>query len=84
MHVTHSNTGNEYQATFDQSTTIGKVDELAQSRLSLLELYSGGPATPLSKPAAAEPPQFTIPAPVAGPPQEAEAVPADRQGRGTA
>ncbi|MBQ0983778.1 Hsp70 family protein [Streptomyces sp. F63] len=40
VQVTHANTGREYQATFDQSTTIGKIDELAERRAALLELYT--------------------------------------------
>ncbi|WP_328310164.1 Hsp70 family protein [Streptomyces sp. NBC_00442] len=40
VQVTHTNTGREYQATFDQSTTIGKVDELAERRGVLVELYA--------------------------------------------
>ena len=73
VQVIHANTGQEYQATFDQSTSIGQVDELEQSRLALLKLFAEGPsaATPAQAqgqaqaPAAAAPPEFAVPAPVA-------------------
>ncbi|NUP38230.1 MAG: Hsp70 family protein, partial [Streptomyces sp.] len=40
VQVTHTNTGREYQATFDQSTTIGHLDELAERRETLRQLFA--------------------------------------------
>ncbi|TLQ42087.1 Hsp70 family protein [Streptomyces marianii] len=85
VQVTHTNTGREYQATFDQSTTIGKVDELAERRAALVKLYgtvrpagaatSGTGGVPTPAPAAA--PDFTVPPPVTAtvPPPVTAAVP---------
>ncbi|MFD7168299.1 Hsp70 family protein [Streptomyces violascens] len=76
VQVTHTNTGREYQATFDQSTTIGKVDELAERRAVLVGLYAtvrpGGAApqpdrTGSDAASDAGPGAFTVPAPVAPP-----------------
>ncbi|WP_194922545.1 Hsp70 family protein [Catenulispora pinisilvae] len=64
VQVRHVNAGQEYEATFDQSTTIGEVDELEQSHLGLLKLFAEGPSPAAPAPAAA-PPEFAIPAPVA-------------------
>ena len=71
VQVIHGNTGKEYLATFDQSTTIGKIDELEQSRLALVKLFTEGPSggeTPIGAPETAgsdsERPDFKIPAPV--------------------
>ncbi|GGY00882.1 hypothetical protein GCM10010358_63530 [Streptomyces minutiscleroticus] len=73
VQVTHTNTGREYQATFDQSTTIGRLDELGERRAFLLELSAGAARPAPSGPAAARPgvssPQgtVTVPAPVGVP-----------------
>ncbi|MET7688622.1 Hsp70 family protein [Streptomyces sp. NPDC005483] len=68
VQVTHTNTGREYQATFDQSTTIGKVDELDERRTALVELFTHGSAPrPASRQPASPAPEFTIPDPVAVP-----------------
>uniref|UniRef100_A0AAU2VF71 Hsp70 family protein n=1 Tax=Streptomyces sp. NBC_00003 TaxID=2903608 RepID=A0AAU2VF71_9ACTN len=73
VQVTHTNTGREYQATFDQSTTIGKVDELAERRAVLVDLYAtvrpGGAAprrdhTGPDAGSDAGPGAFTVPRPV--------------------
>lgn len=89
VQVTHTNTGREYQATFDQSTTIGKIDELAERRAALLKLYAtvapagarnatrpGGVGQPDAGQPGAGSPKFTIPAPVGAPAPGPEAVPA--------
>ncbi|MEU9783290.1 Hsp70 family protein [Streptomyces phaeochromogenes] len=83
VQVTHTNTGREYQATFDQSTTIGKIDELAERRAALLKLYAtvapagarnatrpGGAGQPDAGQPGAGSPKFTIPAPVGAPAPE--------------
>ncbi|MCI3272841.1 Hsp70 family protein [Streptomyces cylindrosporus] len=88
VQVTHTNTGREYQATFDQSTTIGKVDELAERRAALVKLYAtvrpaGAPAsgaTAAPTPAAAPVggmPEFSVPPPVTAtvPPPVTAAIP---------
>lgn len=76
VQVTHTNTGREYQATFDQSTTIGKVDELAERRAVLAGLYATvrprGAApqrgrTGSDAPSGAGPGAFTVPAPITPP-----------------
>ncbi|GAA2785364.1 hypothetical protein GCM10020219_066130 [Nonomuraea dietziae] len=41
VRVKHVNTGRDYEATFEQSTSIGQVNELAERRQALLALYSG-------------------------------------------
>jgi molecular chaperone DnaK len=78
VQVTHTNTGREYQATFDQSTTIGKLDELAERRAVLVKLFAtvraagaqdraeaaGAERSPAGQPDAG-PVKFTVPAPVA-------------------
>ncbi|MCH0572749.1 Hsp70 family protein [Streptomyces sp. MUM 136J] len=91
VQVTHTNTGREYQATFDQSTTIGKVDELAERRAALVKLYATvrpagagagtGAVAPAAGSAAAVPgggtPEFTVPPPVSAtvPPPVSASVP---------
>ena len=73
VQVTHTNTGREYQATFDQSTTIGKVDELEERRVALTELYRTGrlPGATRRAGAAVKPgasgPAASIPRPVGDP-----------------
>jgi molecular chaperone DnaK (HSP70) len=62
VHVTHANVGREYEATFDQSTTIGKLDELALRRTALAGLYANGAAPQATPPKA--PSMVTIPPPV--------------------
>ncbi|ANS63056.1 chaperone protein DnaK [Streptomyces lincolnensis] len=70
VQVTHTNTGREYQATFDQSTTIGKVDELAQRRAALLGLFeTEGRVDTVRSAAPAE--RFTVPEPVTPMPETA-------------
>ncbi|MEU0386116.1 Hsp70 family protein [Streptomyces chartreusis] len=69
VQVTHTNTGREYQATFDQSTTIGKLDELAERRAALVRLFATvRPASPQESPAGQQdhgPAEFAVPSPVA-------------------
>ncbi|MFE0099026.1 Hsp70 family protein [Streptomyces sp. NPDC059009] len=43
--VMHVNVNREYHATFQQSTSIGKVDRMAESRTRLLRLYGPEPDT---------------------------------------
>jgi molecular chaperone DnaK (HSP70) len=69
--VMHTNTGQEYRATFDQSTSIGEVDELKLSRDAVLGLFARGASAAPGKPVAAAAPQFTVPAPVGAPEAEA-------------
>ncbi|MDX2543293.1 Hsp70 family protein [Streptomyces sp. WI04-05B] len=65
VQVTHVNTGREYQATFDQSTTIGKFDELVERRAALVRLFAdGSPRTPARSAPGADAPRITIPGPV--------------------
>lgn len=59
--VTHENTGRAYEATFEQSTSIGKVNLLAERREALLALYEGALTAP---PAMDIPPPLDIPAPL--------------------
>jgi molecular chaperone DnaK (HSP70) len=72
VQVTHTNTGREYQATFDQSTTIGKLDELALRRAALAEMHANGGGTngaggQSEHPAPQQGPAITIPPPASGP-----------------
>lgn len=72
VQVTHTKTGREYQATFDQSTTIGKLDELALRRAALAEMHAnGGKANGAGRQAESPAPQpgpaITIPPPESGP-----------------
>jgi molecular chaperone DnaK len=71
VQVTHTNTGREYQATFDQSTTIGKLDELAEKRASLEKLFAtvrtAAPAPEPAWPVAPGPVTPTVPGPVTPP-----------------
>ncbi len=62
VQVTHLNTRRDYQATFEQSTRIGKLDKLVESRQQLLDLYAadGQPSAPPSDGT----PEIEIPAPV--------------------
>ena len=77
VQVTHVNTGQEYQATFDQTTTIGKVDELEQRRGMLLKLFTAEAPPAAGKPTDPAPPQFTVPPPFAGIPAPASTPEAD-------
>ncbi|MFF5515513.1 Hsp70 family protein [Streptomyces coeruleorubidus] len=69
VQVTHTNTGREYQATFDQSTTIGKLDELAERRAALVRLFAtvrpAGAAEPARGPRDSGSAEFAVPSPVA-------------------
>lgn len=69
VQVTHTNTGREYQATFDQSTTIGKLDELAERRAALVRLFATDAWPGAAKPAVGQQgggsAEFTVPPPVA-------------------
>ncbi|GAA3160268.1 molecular chaperone DnaK [Streptomyces virens] len=74
VQVTHTNTGREYQATFDQSTTIGKVDELHERRAALLGLFAteASPTKPQIGSASRE---FAVPGPVTPAPEAAVSIP---------
>ncbi|SDP95958.1 molecular chaperone DnaK/L1 cell adhesion molecule like protein [Lentzea jiangxiensis] len=76
--VFHVNAGREYEATFRQSTSIGKIDMLAESRRRLLRLVEPGAAEPVER---AEPFSFQVPPPVDvpddGPTVDPDAVPAE-------
>ncbi|MEV1077562.1 Hsp70 family protein [Streptomyces sp. NPDC050211] len=68
VRVTHTNTSREYEATFDQSTTIGQIDELAERRAALVRLFAdGAPRAAAPVQTAPEVPEFTVPEPVAVP-----------------
>ncbi|MFJ9112208.1 Hsp70 family protein [Streptomyces sp. NPDC102283] len=74
VQVTHTNTGREYQATFDQSTTIGKLDELAEKRAALEALFAtvgtpgrSAPSDRSQPPAAPGPVPGPVPPSVPGP-----------------
>ncbi|WP_170232327.1 Hsp70 family protein [Saccharothrix saharensis] len=81
VEVFHVNAGRKYEATFRQSTSINKIDMLAESRRRLLRLLEpGAPDAGTAESADASP--FTVPPPVDviadGPPAVApEAVPAE-------
>ncbi|NBH12107.1 Hsp70 family protein [Amycolatopsis sp. SID8362] len=76
--VFHANAGREYEATFRQSTSIGKIDMLAESRRRLLRLLQPRTEAEPSRPdPAAEPFTFTLPPPVEPVPDEAPAVEPD-------
>ncbi|HET9168738.1 MAG TPA: Hsp70 family protein [Actinospica sp.] len=84
VRVIHTNTGQEYQATFDQSTTIGAEDELQLSRDALLKLYTEGAQAAPAKPVPTGAERFAVPPPVGGLPEPAaipevdlDAVPRD-------
>ncbi|KOV86289.1 Hsp70 family protein [Nocardia sp. NRRL S-836] len=76
--VFHANAGREYEATFRQSTSIGKIDMLAESRRRLLRLVEPGVAEPVER---EEPFSFQVPPPVDvpddGPTVDLDAVPAE-------
>ncbi|WP_329792018.1 Hsp70 family protein [Lentzea sp. DG1S-22] len=76
--VFHVNAGREYEATFRQSTSIGKIDMLAESRRRLLRLVEPGAAEPVER---AETFSFQVPPPVDvpddGPTVDPDAVPAE-------
>lgn len=86
VQVVHVNTGREFQATFEQSTQIGKLDDLAERREVLLDLFASKPV-PLDAavpPTATVPPPASVPAPVGVPapvtvpaPVDAAAAPVD-------
>lgn len=77
VQVTHTNTGREYQATFDQSTTIGKFDELVERRAALVRLFTdGSPRTPAPPRPGAGSPEITIPGPVTASVPDPVSVPA--------
>ncbi|MGW6547932.1 Hsp70 family protein, partial [Streptomyces massasporeus] len=69
VQVTHTNTGREYQATFDQSTTIGKLDELAERRAALVRLFATDAGPAAGNPGVARQgggsAEFSVPSPVA-------------------
>ncbi|MFF5840956.1 Hsp70 family protein [Streptomyces massasporeus] len=69
VQVTHTNTGREYQATFDQSTTIGKLDELAERRAALMRLFATDAGPGARNPGVGQQgggsAEFTVPSPVA-------------------
>ncbi|WP_019068606.1 Hsp70 family protein [Streptomyces hokutonensis] len=78
VQVTHTNTGREYQATFDQSTTIGTLDELAEKRAALEKLFAtvGGPAPGGEpQPPVGPGPVPTVPGPVAVIPDPVAVIP---------
>ncbi|MBB3727886.1 Hsp70 family protein [Nonomuraea dietziae] len=65
VRVKHVNTGRDYEATFEQSTSIGQVNELAERRQALLALYSGHDRlTPRQAAAPTPAPSSAIPRPV--------------------
>ncbi|RSD10335.1 Hsp70 family protein [Amycolatopsis eburnea] len=73
--VFHANAGREYEATFRQGTSIGKIDMLAESRSRLLRLRRPRTeAEPSRTDPAAEPSTFALPLPVELAP---DAVPAE-------
>ncbi|WP_410631589.1 Hsp70 family protein [Amycolatopsis sp. cmx-4-83] len=74
--VFHANAGREYEATFRQSTSIGKIDMLAESRRRLLRLLE--PSARDAGPAAGTDAfPFTVPPPVDVVPDSAPAVDPD-------
>jgi molecular chaperone DnaK (HSP70) len=72
VQITHLNTGRDYQATFEQSTRIGKLDELAERRIALVRLFATTGRQP-AEPAQQTPPApgdqpISVPAPISVPP----------------
>jgi molecular chaperone DnaK len=66
VRVFHANAGREYEATFRQSTSIGKIDMLAESRRRLLQLLQprAEAVEPSPPDAGADAFTFTLPPPV--------------------